>query len=187
MTVYLHVSFNFRHVSAAHGPSSGKCLLKHSKMSVYLHVSFNFRHVSAAHGPSSDKCLLQHSKMSVYLHMSFNFRHVSAAHVPSSGKSLITGETTALSTSLLSDTSSFCCISFLEYCHSILLRLSQFFMPGFPVYALWFSLPGYSPILKNRPVGGSCAAEICRKLKDTCKYTDSVLITFSVQDILLVA
>jgi hypothetical protein len=27
MSVYLHMSFNFRHVSAAYGPSSGKSLI----------------------------------------------------------------------------------------------------------------------------------------------------------------
>jgi hypothetical protein len=29
MSVYLHVSFNFRHVSAAHGPSSGESLINY--------------------------------------------------------------------------------------------------------------------------------------------------------------
>jgi hypothetical protein len=45
-----------------------------------------------------------------------------------------------------------------------------------------------SPIIKHLPDDGPCASETCRKLKDTCKYTDfySVLITSSVQDSLLV-
>jgi hypothetical protein len=67
--------------------------------------------------------------MSVYLYVSFNFRHVSVAHGPSSGECLIIGETTALSTSVLSARRRFVLEALLlEYCHSILLRLSQFFM-----------------------------------------------------------
>jgi hypothetical protein len=80
--------------------------------------------------------------MSAYLHMSFNFRHVSATHGPSSGKGLTNGETTALSTSVLSARRRFVVLTLLlEYCHSILMRLSQFFMPVFPVYVLCCSLP----------------------------------------------
>jgi hypothetical protein len=81
-------------------------------MSVYLHVSFNFRHVSAARGPSSGKCFNYWGD-----HCTVHFRGF--GHI-----------VIFVVVSLL-----------LEYCHSILLRLSQFFMPVFPVYVLCCSLP----------------------------------------------
>jgi hypothetical protein len=79
--------------------------------------------------------------MSLNLDMFFNLRHVSAAYGPSSGKLLISGEATALSTSVLPGTSLFCCVSFLEYCLCILfvaimVRMYMCFGAVFPYYCL---------------------------------------------------
>jgi hypothetical protein len=64
--------------------------------------------------------------MSVYLYVSFNFRHVSAAHGPSSGECLVIGETTALSTSVLSARRRFVHDALLlEYYRSILSRIRE--------------------------------------------------------------